>query len=105
MQDIKDTFKEVVFAIIPITAVIIVLQFTLISLPLDVFLQFLIGVILVSSGLFLFLIGVHIGLLPIGEMIGSTLSKTNKVWLIILVGFIVGFVVTIAEPDVRVLSS
>ncbi|MCM3713709.1 DUF1538 domain-containing protein [Alkalihalobacillus oceani] len=105
MQDIKDTFKEVVLAIIPITAVIILLQFTLIGLPLDVFLQFLVGVVLVSTGLFLFLIGVHIGLLPIGEMIGSTLPKTNKVWLIVLVGFILGFVVTVAEPDVRVLSS
>ncbi|MET3504571.1 DUF1538 domain-containing protein [Halalkalibacter oceani] len=105
MEDIKDTLKEVVFAILPITAVIILLQFTLIGLPSDVFLQFLIGVVLVSSGLFLFLIGVHIGLLPIGEMIGSTLPKTNKVWLIVLVGFILGFVVTVAEPDVRVLSS
>lgn len=104
MEDIKDTLKEVVFAILPITAVIILLQFTLIGLPSDVFLQFLIGVVLVSTGLFLFLIGVHIGLLPIGEMIGSTLPKSNKVWLIVLVGFILGFVVTVAEPDVRVLS-
>jgi hypothetical protein len=37
-------------------------------------------------------------------MIGSTLPKSKKIWLIIAVGFILGFVVTVAEPDVRVLA-
>lgn len=104
MQDVKDTIKEVVLAVLPITAVIIILQFTLIWLPMEVFVQFLIGVIMVSLGLIFFLLGVHIGLLPVGEMIGSTLPKSKKVWLIMLVGFLLGFVVTVAEPDVRVLS-
>jgi hypothetical protein len=104
MQQVKDTIKEVVFAVLPITAVVIILQFTLIGLPMEVFFQFLIGVVMVSVGLILFLIGVHVGLLPVGEMIGSTLPKSKKVWLIIIVGFILGFVVTVAEPDVRVLA-
>ncbi|MFC0472991.1 DUF1538 domain-containing protein [Halalkalibacter kiskunsagensis] len=105
MQDIKDTVKEVILAVLPITIVIIILQFTLLWLPMEVFLQFLVGVVMVSSGLILFLLGVHLGLLPVGEMIGSALPKTKKVSLIILVGFLLGFVVTVAEPDVRVLSS
>ncbi|WP_332697406.1 DUF1538 domain-containing protein [Halalkalibacter lacteus] len=105
MQDIKDTVKEVILAVLPITIVIIILQFTLLWLPMEIFLQFLVGVVMVSSGLILFLLGVHLGLLPVGEMIGSALPKTKKVWLIILVGFFLGFVVTVAEPDVRVLSS
>ncbi|MDV2683567.1 DUF1538 domain-containing protein [Alkalihalophilus lindianensis] len=104
MQQVKDTIKEVFFAVLPITAVVIILQFTLIGLPMEMFFQFLIGVVMVSVGLILFLIGVHVGLLPVGEMIGSTLPKSKKVWLIIVVGFILGFVVTVAEPDVRVLA-
>jgi hypothetical protein len=105
MQNIKDTIKEVVYAVIPITLVVIILQFTIIWLPLEMFLQFLIGVAMVSVGLVLFLLGVHIGLLPVGEMIGSALPKTNKLWMILFFGFLLGFVVTVAEPDVRVLAN
>ncbi|MBU9720800.1 MULTISPECIES: DUF1538 domain-containing protein [Bacillaceae] len=104
MRNIVDQFKEVTMAILPMTIVIIILQFTLIGLPTEIFLRFLAGVLFVGIGLFLFLVGVHIGLLPIGEMIGSTLPKTRKPWLIIAVGFILGLVVTLAEPDVRVLA-
>jgi hypothetical protein len=48
---------------------------------------------------------VHIGLLPIGEMIGSALPRMGRVWLIVLISFVLGFVVTVAEPDVRVLAN
>ncbi|GEL08530.1 DUF1538 domain-containing protein [Salisediminibacterium halotolerans] len=105
MKQIYDQFQEVVMAILPLAAVIIILQFTVIGMPPDVFFRFIAGVVMVGLGLFLFLVGVHIGLLPIGEMIGSTLPKTKKPVLIIGTGFVLGVVVTIAEPDVRVLAS
>lgn len=104
MNSIRDTIQEVVYAILPITILVLILQYTLIWLPTASVIQFLIGVLFVSSGLAFFLIGVHFGLLPVGEMIGSSLPKTGKVWLILLFSFILGFVVTIAEPDVHVLS-
>ncbi|TMW70398.1 DUF1538 domain-containing protein [Alteribacter natronophilus] len=104
MKNAIDQFKEVTFAIMPMAVLIIVLQYTVIGMPADVFIRFLFGVVMVGLGLFIFLLGVHIGLLPVGEMIGSTLPKSGKVWLIIGVGFILGVSVTIAEPDVRVLA-
>jgi hypothetical protein len=82
----------------------LILQYTLIWLPFSSVLQFLVGVLFVSIGFALFLIGVHIGLLPVGEMIGSALPKTGKVWMILLFSFVLGFAVTVAEPDVHVLS-
>lgn len=104
MQEIRDTVKEVVYAVMPITLVVVILQFTIIWLPIEMFLQFLVGVAFVSIGLILFLLGVHVGLLPVGEMIGSSLPKTGKLWIILFFGFLLGFVVTVAEPDVRVLA-
>lgn len=104
MDNIKETVREVIFSILPITLVITILQFTLTWLPMETFLQFLVGVLMVGIGLILFLLGVNVGLVPVGEMIGSTLSKTKKLTVIVLFGFLLGFVVTIAEPDVRVLS-
>ncbi len=104
MQNMKDTVKEVVYAIIPLSFVVILLQFTIIGMPTEIFLQFIVGTIMVSVGLILFLLGVHIGLLPVGEMIGSSLPKMGKAWLVVFFGFVLGFVATVAEPDVRVLA-
>ncbi|WP_261133780.1 DUF1538 domain-containing protein [Bacillus sp. Marseille-Q3570] len=105
MDNIKDTVQEVVMAILPITAVVLILQFTVIWLPTEMFLQFLIGVAMVGLGLILFLIGVDIGLLPVGELIGSALPRIGKAGLVILLSVVLGIVATIAEPDVRVLGS
>ncbi|WP_026688961.1 DUF1538 domain-containing protein [Alteribacter aurantiacus] len=104
MANILEQLKEVTFAIIPLALVVIVLQFTVIGLPTDIFVSFLAGVVFVGIGLFLFLVGVHIGLLPIGEMIGASLPKVKKTWLIVAIGFFLGLVLTVAEPDVRVLA-
>ncbi|OEF98188.1 DUF1538 domain-containing protein [Desulfuribacillus alkaliarsenatis] len=104
MHNVKDTVMEVVYAVLPITIVVILLQFTIIWMPMETFIQFLIGLFFVSTGLILFLLGVHIGLLPVGEMIGSALPKTGKSWMVIFFGILLGFVVTVAEPDVRVLA-
>lgn len=105
MDNVKDTFKEVAAAILPVAIVVIILQIALIRLPLEALLQFLIGVVFVSIGFFLFLLGVKSGLLPVGEQIGKLLPKTKKTWLIIGTGFLLGIAVTVAEPDVRVLAN
>ena len=104
MDKVKETISEVFFAVIPITAVIILLQFTVIWIPMELFYSFLMGLLMVSVGLILFLLGVHAGLLPVGEMIGSSLPKTGKVWMVLLFSFVLGFAITVAEPDVWVLA-
>jgi hypothetical protein len=105
MQNLTETIQEVVQAVAPIAVVIFVLQFTIIWLPWTSFVQFLIGLVMVTMGLIFFLLGVHVGLLPIGELIGAALPKTGKVWLVVLFSFILGFAATVAEPDVRVLAT
>lgn len=105
MDNVKNTFKEVVAAIMPVTIVVIFLQIAIIRLPAEALLQFLVGVFFVSIGYFLFLLGVNAGLLPIGELIGKRLPRTKNAWLIIGTGLLLGIVVTIAEPDLRVLAT
>lgn len=104
MQKIIETIKEVSYAVLPISILVLILQYTLIWLPPASVLQFLIGVLFVYTGLIFFLVGVHLGLLPVGEKIGSTLPKTGKVWMVLFFSFFLGFAVTVAEPDVHVLS-
>lgn len=105
MEKVKSTVLEVVYAVVPVTIFVSILQFTVIHMSWATFLQFLIGVVMISIGLILFLLGVQTGLLPIGELLGSTLPQLKKVWIFVLFGFLLGFVVTVAEPDVRVLAS
>ncbi len=104
LNNVKEIFLEVLQAIVPIVVVITLIQFFVIRTPIELFWQFIIGAVLVTSGLFLFLVGVRISLLPIGHMIGSELVSRGSVVILLVAAFIFGFVVTVAEPDVRVLS-
>ncbi len=101
---LKHTLYEVLMAVMPITLVVTILQVVLISLPLVDFLRFLLGSFMVMLGLTLFLQGVKMGFLPMGETIGSKLPQEASLVVILLVAFTLGFVVTLAEPDVRVLA-
>ncbi len=105
MGEIKETVLEVIYAVLPIIVVIFFLQITILWLPLYYIVQLLVGGIFVVLGLILFLIGIQVGLLPVGESIGNVIPTFGKLWIIVFFGFLLGFVVTVAEPDVRVLSS
>jgi len=104
MSELKKEFLEVLQAVLPITGVVILLQVFLISMPWEEFARFGLGVLLVMAGLFLFLQGVKIGLLPMGEAIGAELPKRGSLIFLLFFAFILGFTVTMAEPDVWVLS-
>lgn len=104
MQDVKEVIREVFFAVLPIAVVVFVLQFTLIWLPPAMFFQFLVGLVMVMLGMILFLWGVQMAMLPIGELIGAALPQMGRPWLVVFFGIILGFAATVAEPDVRVLA-
>jgi hypothetical protein len=103
-SDFKENFKETTLAVLPVTVVVILLQIFLVSLPWVFFVRFLIGAAMVLAGLLLFLQGVKIGLLPMGEAVGSELPKHGSLIFLLFFAFILGFAVTVAEPDVRVLA-
>lgn len=56
-------------------------------------------------GLGIFLFGVDIGISPLGNHIGADISKFNKIWIIVVVGLVLGFFICIAEPDLQVLAT
>lgn len=96
--------REVAVAVLPITFVIVILQVSLLHMPWDVFARFLLGALFVGGGLFLFLVGVNVGLLPMGEAIGGELPKSGSVPYLLAMTFLLGTAITVAEPDVRVLA-
>ncbi|MDG6243820.1 MAG: DUF1538 domain-containing protein [Methanolobus sp.] len=104
IQDFKETFTEVVQAVLPLTLAVLLIMFA-IGMDSGMFLSFISGSLMVIAGMVLFLMGVKLGMLPIGEAIGAELPKHNSVLFLVGVAFLLSFMATVAEPDVRVLSA
>jgi len=96
---------EVLIALLPLLSFFIVLQVFYLKLPRENVINLLKGLVLTYIGLSLFLQGVQFGFLPVGKEIGEILGRPNNRWVLIPIGFILGFAATIAEPAVRILSS
>ena len=104
MNVLLHKLREVVIAVIPITLIVILLHFTLTPLEPFVLYRFLIGAALIVIGLSIFLFGVDIGITPIGNVMGATIAKSNKIWIVIVAGILLGFFISIAEPDLHILA-
>jgi hypothetical protein len=91
--------------VLPITAIVAVMKFFPGAMTWPQFIRFLVGAVLVIGGLSIFLLGVDIGITPLGELMGNNVSKTNKLWYILVIGLALGFFISIAEPDLQVLAS
>ncbi len=104
MDDIYKILKDALWSILPLAIIILSIQIFVLSMPFEIVLQFLVGTIMVLIGFFLFLSGVELGLLPVGEMIGNKIPFLKRISLILLYGLILGYAVTISEPAVRVLG-
>lgn len=97
-------FKEVIVAVLPITIIVLILNFTVAPIGTDLIFRFIIGAIFIIFGLTIFLFGTEIGVQPIGTLMGSTLAKRKNIWIVIIFGFILGFLINVAEPDLQVLA-
>ncbi|MBM4432807.1 MAG: DUF1538 domain-containing protein [Chloroflexi bacterium] len=104
VDQLKNKILEVLKALLPLIIVIVILQFTLVKAPANVFSQFLLSAVMVFAGIVLFLLGIEVGILPAGKIVGAGLMEKRSLWLIIAIAFLIGFATTIAEPDVLVLS-
>ncbi|WP_370574467.1 DUF1538 domain-containing protein [Methanomethylovorans sp.] len=105
IQDFKETYKEVLQAILPLTVAVLLIMLLFIGMDSGLVITFLKGAIFVIFGMGLFLMGVKLGMLPIGEAIGADLPQHGSVIFIVVVVFLLSFMATVAEPDVRVLST
>lgn len=104
MKILLQKLKETVASVIPIIFIVLFLVFFVIESPVYLVWQFIIGAILVIFGLTIFLLGIDIAMVPIGEAFGKIVAKSNSVWFILIITFIIGFSVTIAEPDLLILG-
>lgn len=73
-------------------------------LPSSLIIKFLIGAVIIIFGLSIFLLGIDISIAHLGHHVGVSLSKSNKIWVVVGIGLIVGFFISVAEPDLQILA-
>ena len=100
----KEKLTETLKAVLPILVIVLLLCFSIAPIPPSILMTFLIGAILLIVGMLFFNVGVEISMTPIGERVGSVMTRSKNVFIIILISFIMGFIITISEPDLQVLA-
>ena len=96
--------NEALGSTIPIIVIVLLLCFTIAPLPVETLMLFILGAALLIVGMGFFSLGADIAMMPAGEAIGREMTRKKKVWFIILCCFVIGVIITIAEPDLQVLA-
>lgn len=104
-ENIMLKIKESLTAVIPISLIIAILSFTITPLATDVIVEFIIGAIMLIVGTGLFTLGAEMSMSIIGERIGADIIKRKNLLFVIIILIILGTLVTVAEPDLKVLAS
>lgn len=104
MNNLMKVLKESLQSVLPIFAIVLLLSITFAPLESGVLVMFLFGTLLLIVGMGFFTVGSGISMEPLGEGIGSTLAKIKDVKIPLIVGFVLGIIITVAEPDLTVLA-
>ena len=99
-----DVAKGCLIAILPLLITFILFQVFSIKMSLEKFRGILVGILLTYVGVVFLIFGLEIGYVEIGKQIGLEISKLSYNWIIVPIGFILGFVITRVEPSVQVLT-
>ncbi|MCL2007006.1 MAG: DUF1538 domain-containing protein [Treponema sp.] len=101
---LKEKIMEAFLSVLPITVIVILISIVLVPIPTGTLMLFLGGAALLIIGMGFFSLGVDMAMIPMGEGIGVQMTKSSRLFLIILVGFAMGIMITVAEPSLMVLA-
>ena len=102
---LREKLLEALQAVLPIAAIVLVLCFSIAPVSPSILLCFLLGAAMIIVGIMFFTLGAEMSMTPMGERVGSMLTRSQNLFLIIGVGFLLGFLITISEPDLQVLAN
>ena len=102
---LKEKIMESLASVLPLTAIVFILSITLLPLSSGALVLFLFGAVMLIIGMGFFTMGADMSMMPMGEGIGMEMSRTKNIGGPLLVCFILGMLITIAEPDLQVLAA
>ena len=101
----RKPMRESLTSVLPITAIVLLLCFTVTPVSNNAMMAFLVGSLLLIVGMGLFSLGSEMSMIPLGEAVGKEITRSKKVWVIVAISFLIGVIITVAEPDLQVLAS
>ena len=104
VHNLPHYMKEVAIALLPIAAFFVLFQILVLHLKMREVFRIVMGLVYTYVGLALFLTGVNVGFMPMGNFLGQALGGMNVRWLLVPIGMLIGYYVVSAEPAVHVLS-
>lgn len=106
MKELWAKIQEALVSALPITAIVYILALTpLFDMSVTELITFTVGAVLLVLGIGLFNLGADLAMTPMGAHVGAGLSKQKKLSLLLSVCFVLGMLITIAEPDLLVLAN
>ncbi len=104
-KNLKTKILESLSSVLPIVVIVLILNFTIVPIPIYTMGLFLLGAILLILGMGLFTLGADIAMMPMGERVGAQLTKSRNLVFLIFISLLFGIMITIAEPDLQVLAT
>ena len=101
----KKPMHESLTSVLPIMLIVLALGFTIAPVPNNAMMAFLLGGVLLIVGMGLFTLGSEMSMIPLGQAVGSEITRSRKVWVIVGISFLIGIIITVAEPDLQVLAN
>lgn len=102
---LKEKIREALASVLPITLIVLILCFSVAPIPSSTLMAFLLGAVLLIVGMGLFTLGADTAMIPIGERLGAHITKSRRLWVVVGIGFLIGVIVTVSEPDLQVLAN
>ena len=103
-KKLREKLMESLSSVLPVTGIVILLSITITPLDIGTMSMFVVGAVMLVFGMGLFTLGVDMSMLPMGEHMGSHITKSRRLWLVLLLCFVMGTIITVAEPDLAVLA-
>ena len=100
-----EKLKEAAASVLPVSAIVAVLCLVLVPVDVGLMLSFLFGSALLILGMGMFTLGAEVSMTRIGNLIGARMTKSKKLWFILVVNLLLGIAITMAEPDLQVLAA
>ena len=101
---LKEKIRESLSAVLPITGIVLMLSIFVIPMELGSVVMFLTGALMLIVGMGFFQLGAEMAMTPLGEGVGVQISKMKKLLTVLLIGFLMGVIITVSEPDLQVLA-
>lgn len=101
---LNEKITESLSAVLPITGIVLILSIILVPMDLGIIAMFLVGAFMLVIGMGFFQLGAEMSMTPLGEGIGVQISKMRNIFMVLLIVFLMGVIITISEPDLQVLA-